>query len=132
MKKFYILAIFVSMLMLFGSVYATEITSNVTFTNPLKATSLYCFVSDILGVVVRIGISIAVLMFVYTGFVFVTAGGDESKLKKAKDMFLWTVIGTAVLLGSWAIAVVVENTINKIRYGENPPASASITSTTCK
>ena len=44
-----------------------------------------------------------------------TAQGNETKLEKAKTTFLWTVIGAAVLLGSWAIAQVIQTTINQLR-----------------
>ncbi|KKT95852.1 MAG: hypothetical protein UW97_C0021G0004 [Parcubacteria group bacterium GW2011_GWA2_45_15] len=59
--------------------------------------------------------SVAVLAFVYAGFLYVTAQGNESKLKTAHKALLYTSVGTAVLLGSWVIAKVIENTINQLR-----------------
>ena len=67
------------------------------------------------GIVLPIGGVLAVLAFVYAGFLYVTAQGNESKLKTAHKALLYTSVRTAVLLGSWVIAKVIENTINQLR-----------------
>ena len=73
---------------------------------------LQTVIEDIL---LPIGGVLAVLAFIYSGFLFVTAQGNENKLKDAKNALLNTAIGTAVLLGSWTIASVIENTINQLK-----------------
>jgi len=83
--------------------------------NPLKSPDLYEFVRAILTVVRNIGFYVAIFFIVYSGFLFVTASGDETKLKTAKTTFLWTIIGTAVLLGAWVFAVAIEGTIVQLR-----------------
>ncbi|PCI29645.1 hypothetical protein COB55_01740 [Candidatus Wolfebacteria bacterium] len=92
-------------------------TSPSGISNPLNdITSIPQFLEKIFEkIVIPIGFSIATLMIIYSGFLFVVAQGNPTKLEKAKTAFLWTVIGTAVLLGSWAIASVIEATINDIR-----------------
>lgn len=81
--------------------------------NPLQnICSFEDFVELLLQAVIRIGLPIAVLFIVYSGFLFVTAQGDTTKLQKAKDTFFWTVVGVAVFLGSWTLALIVKNTIN--------------------
>lgn len=75
---------------------------------------------DLLKVVVNdiilpIGGVLAVLAFIYSGFLYVMAQGSETKLKTAHTALLYTAIGTAVLLGSWTLANVIENTINKLK-----------------
>lgn len=66
-------------------------------------------------IILPIGGVLAVLAFIYSGFLYVTAQGNDTKLAKAHRALLYTVIGTAVLLGSWVIANVIENTINSLR-----------------
>jgi hypothetical protein len=44
----------------------------------------------------------------------VTAGGNEEKLSKARQAFLWTVIGIAILLGAKVLSVVICGTINQL------------------
>lgn len=80
--------------------------------NPLKnICSFEDFVALLLKAVIDIGLPIAVLFIVYSGFLFVTAQGSETKLQKAKDTFFYTIIGVTIFLGSWALALIVKNTI---------------------
>jgi len=69
-------------------------------------------INDIL---LPIGGILAVLAFIFSGFLYVTAQGNETKLATAHKALLYTSIGTAVLLGSWVIAKVIENTINLLK-----------------
>ena len=67
------------------------------------------------NILLPIGGVLAVLAFIYSGFLYVTAQGNETKLKTAHQALLTTSIGTAILLGSWVIAKVIENTINQLK-----------------
>mgnify|MGYP003394299859 FL=1 len=49
-----------------------------------------------------------------SGFMYVTAQGDETKIKTAHKSLLYTSIGTAVLLGAWTLANVICNTVNDL------------------
>ena len=82
--------------------------------NPLKFNTLGKFVEAMVRVARDIGMLVAVFSIVYAGFLKVTALGDEEKLKKANKAFLWAVMGTAVLLGAWLIAVSIEGTVDQI------------------
>ncbi len=57
----------------------------------------------------------AVLAFIYSGFLYVMAQGDETKIKTAHRALLYTAIGTAVLLGAAVISAVITATINQLR-----------------
>jgi ABC-type amino acid transport system permease subunit len=83
-------------------------------TNPLKAQTLSEFLVDVLEIVRDIGFIVAVFFIVYAGFLFVTARGNDEKLKTAKSAFLWAIVGTAVLLGAFLFATIIENTVNQI------------------
>ncbi|TSC61311.1 MAG: hypothetical protein G01um1014107_39 [Parcubacteria group bacterium Gr01-1014_107] len=80
--------------------------------------SLIGFVTFILeNIVLPIGAVIAVFFLVFAGFLFVTARGDEERLRLAKKTLLWTVVGVAVLLGSVAISTGIQETICQIAPG---------------
>lgn len=85
-------------------------------TNPLTGIDTFpLLIQTILeNIVVPIGGVIAVLFIIYSGFLFVTAQGNTEKLTKAKSAFLWAVVGGLILLGSWAIATGIENTMSAI------------------
>ena len=56
--------------------------------------------------IIIIGV-LGVLMFIYAGFLYLTATGDEARLTRAKDTLLYSVVGIAVsVLGFVAVATV--------------------------
>ena len=82
--------------------------------NPLQAGSLFEFLKAILEGALRFGTIIVVLAIIYSGFLFVKAQGNDEELTKAKDTFKNVMIGAAILLGAWAIAQIIQATINAI------------------
>ena len=86
-----------------------------TFCNPIASDSFMEFVNSILGVVMKIGIPVAAMFIIYSGFLFVKAQGNEAELTKAKSAFTYAVIGTAVLLGAWLLAQGISSTIDSLR-----------------
>lgn len=88
----------------------------VGISNPLKGSdSLQGFVKVVLeNIVLPIGSVVIVFMIIYSGFLFVTARGNESKLETAKHTLLYVIIGAAVLLGSVAISKVIDGTLCEI------------------
>jgi len=97
------------------SAQAGQISSKIS--NPLGETikDLPTFIATILDIVVNIGLPIAIFFIVYAGFLFVTARGNESKLETAKLAFLYSIIGTAILLAAKLLAVVIAGTIASLK-----------------
>ena len=85
--------------------------------NPLKngmgiSELVVYLVKDILvGLIAPIVITLALL---YSGFMFVSAQGNEAKLAQAKMNFLYVIIGGVVLLGAYVILELVTNTVTEI------------------
>lgn len=76
-------------------------------TNPLCPAKGPCDLPSIIGRVIRglLGIvgTIALLMFVYGGFTWMTAGGEPEKIKKAKGILVWSTLGLVVIFSSYVI-----------------------------
>lgn len=87
----------------------------ITLQNPLATADIYTFVQSILDIVFRLGTVVAVFFIIYSGFLFITAQGDPPKLQTARKAFLWTVVGTAILLGSWLLATAIKGTIDQLK-----------------
>lgn len=90
-----------------------------TIKNPLAGNGnlVTLFNSVIDNVLLPLGAVLAVIFLILTGFKFVTAQGNEDKLGEAKRMLLYTVIGTAILLGARVLGGVVSTTISSLKSG---------------
>lgn len=71
--------------------------------NPSSVDSLEEFLKSLLVIVVNIGLLVLGVMLVWSGYLFVTAQGNEQQLQVAKRNFMWVIIGGAILLGAWGI-----------------------------
>jgi len=96
-----------------GGVAPTGPSITADIPNPFGGTtSLFALLKTIINdIILPIGGVLAVLAFIYSGFLYVTAQGNETKLAIAHRSLLYTSVGTAVLLGSWVLANVICNTI---------------------
>jgi hypothetical protein len=61
------------------------------------------------NVIAWLGGAIAVIMIIYASFTYVTSGGEQSKVKRAKDIILYAVVGLVVIVISRAIVIFVLN-----------------------
>lgn len=104
-----ILLFFIPFSMLYAAVEPPIV--GVTLKNPIEADSIQEFIQTILTGALRVGIPVIALAIVYSGFLFVFARGNSEKLGKAKSALLYTLIGAAILLGSWAIAEMISTTV---------------------
>ncbi len=57
---------------------------------------------------------IAVIMILWGGFMWLTAGGNEERVAKAKKIISAAVIGLIVVLLAWAIVIFVVNTTSNV------------------
>ena len=79
-------------------------TEDTHLTNPLSGVSspqvlIGRIINSVLGVVG----SLALLMFVYGGITWMTSSGSSDKVKKGRDILVWSIIGLAVIFMSYAI-----------------------------
>ena len=106
-----ILAVFILALPVLSFAQVTGDPPIVTIDNPIGADTINELIKTILEGVIKIGIPIITLAIIYCGFLFVSAQGKPESIKKAKDALLYTLIGAAILLGSWAIAQLISETV---------------------
>ena len=61
-----------------------------------------------------IALPILTLFIVYSGFKFISAQGNSSKLEEAKKNFMYVIIGSLLILGAWVVATLVGGTVNQL------------------
>jgi hypothetical protein len=86
-------------------------------TNPLGTSDVPAFIGRIIKAVLGIVGSLALLMFVYGGFLWMTSGGNEQKITKGKNVLVWATIGLAIIFLSYSLVGFV---IKGLTGGEQP------------
>ena len=87
---------------------------NIAIKNPLKVDTIQEAIKLFMDAVLKIAIPFIVLAFLWSGFNFVLARGNSEKVTKAKNMFVFTIIGTLLILGAWTITNAIIGTVNSI------------------
>ena len=82
--------------------------------NPLKVDSIQCLISEVLKFVVNLLAVAGVMYIIWAGFLMVKAQGNPEELKKAKQAFLNAIIGMAIILGAWALAMMIAQTLTQV------------------
>ena len=88
--------------------------STFQLTNPLDVSSFCGLVQKLLNAGLQLGVPVALLFLVYSGFLFVVARGNPTKLQHAKANFAYVLLGIAIYFGAWLLGQIVANTINAI------------------
>jgi hypothetical protein len=68
-------------------------------------------IASILNVALGLLGIIAIVIIIYSGFVWMTAGGNDDKIKQAKKMLTNGLVGLIVIITSYAIARFVLNAL---------------------
>lgn len=64
---------------------------------------LLVLAENIINFLVYFAVFVAVLMFVYAGFLYLTAGGSSGQITKAHNVFRATILGFVLTLAAWLI-----------------------------
>lgn len=80
--------------------------SSCVYKNPLEKAGVKT-PQDLIGQVIQtfLGIvgSVALVMFIYGGFVMLLAGGNSEQVTKGKNVLIWATIGLVLIFSSYAI-----------------------------
>ncbi len=82
-----------------------------TLYNPMSGTKdVPTLIGKILSIVIGIIGAIALVMFIFGGFLWMTSAGDTGSIKKGKDTMVYAVLGLVVVFSARAIlSFVFEN-----------------------
>jgi len=79
--------------------------------NPCGFNDAVKLVTNIISWLIYAGTVLSAIVFVYVGWLYLSAGGDEGKVKKAKEI-LWKVIwGFVIMVAAWLIIKTIETTL---------------------
>ena len=88
----------------------------VTIPNPTNAGSdlISLLVALLNNVVMPVAAVFVTMWIIWAGFKYVTAQGNPTKIEKAHQQLLWSLIGAGILLGAAGISLVVKSTIDAL------------------
>lgn len=78
-------------------------SAEVELPNPLGETDLRVIIAKVIQAITGVAGSIALLVFVWGGFQWLTSGGNPEKIKKGRDILVWSALGLLVMFGSYLI-----------------------------
>lgn len=85
---------------------ATSSSNTVTsqkLPNPLGITDVNALIARVINFVLSLVGSVSLLMFVYGGLTWMTSAGSSEKIKKGRDIIVWSVIGLAIVFSSYIL-----------------------------
>ena len=105
-------------------IVSAQASSEGRFTNPLdstlgKGTTLYGLLKIIVRAVIIVVTPILVLLYMYVGFLFIKAKGNQKQLTEAKDYFVWLVVGTLIIFSASGLINIIQRTERELRVVES-------------
>jgi len=82
---------------------SVTLAASVTLTNPLGTSDVRTIVGRIISASLSVIGTIALLMFVYGGFLWLTSRGDAKAIDKGKNTMTWAILGIVVIFGAYVI-----------------------------
>ena len=80
----------------------------VCYCNPLLGDGLESITGSIINFIFKISIVVVPVLVVYGAFMIITAAGDADKIKQAKAIIFWTLVGFVLVLLSRGVADLIE------------------------
>ena len=90
---------------------AAPAVKSIAVPNALNTPYLQNVLGKFASVLVGVSGSIGLLVFVWGGVSMIASNGDAAKVKKARDMMVWTAVGLAIIFGSEALVRAVFNVL---------------------
>ena len=89
-------------------------SGSVCLDNPLGSVSTpQTLIANVINAVLGVVGSLALLMFVYGGLIWMTSSGSPEKVKKGRDIIIWSAIGLAIIFSAYGLVRILIVSIAK-------------------
>lgn len=85
----------------------TDTDDNGVLTNPCGWDDFIGMINGLVEWLIIIATSVAVLLFIYAGFLYLTSGGDDSQVSQAKTIFINVAVGFSIMLLAYLIVITI-------------------------
>lgn len=86
-------------------------TASVKLSDPLNGATPQTLIGRVISAAMGIVGSLALAMFIYGGFLWMTAAGNSESVTKGKNVLIWASLGLIVIFTSYALVKFVFSTI---------------------
>jgi len=88
-----------------------QTAGSVSLKNPLSVSTPQALIGKVINAVLGVVGSIALLMFVYGGLVWMTSSGAAEKVKQGREIIIWSAIGLAIIFASYGLVRILINAV---------------------
>ncbi len=78
-------------------------TEPITITNPLNVSTPQLLIGRVINSILGVVGSLALVMFVYGGLIWMTSSGSSDQVKKGKDILIWAAVGLVIIFSAYGI-----------------------------
>ena len=93
---------------------SSGLSASTRLQNPIKYSTFSEFAAAVTKTAVQVLLPFIVLAFIYSGFLFVKAQGNDTELTKAKTAIIYSMLGAFILLGAWGFAQIIGQTVSTL------------------
>jgi hypothetical protein len=84
--------------------------NSVNLSNPIGVKSVPELIGNIINAALGIVGSLALIMFIYGGFTWMLAAGNEKAVEKGRNILIWATVGLVVIFASYSLVNFIINT----------------------
>lgn len=89
-------------------------TSTISLPNPLGTSDPRVLIGQIIRVILGLVGSVALLMFIYGGVLWLTSGGNPKSIEQGRTTLVYAALGLLVIFGSYAVVNYLLTTIRAL------------------
>jgi hypothetical protein len=91
-----------------------DATAPVHLDNPISGVNnIPQFIGKIINAILGIVGSLALIMFIYGGLIWMTAAGNGDKIEKGRNILVWATIGLVVIFASYSLTSFIIKSVTK-------------------
>jgi len=99
------------LLIILFSFLIPSLTEAARIVNPLEAESFEELIENLIDFIFWAAVAIAPIMIIVAGVYFLTSAGNPDKVRTAKSIIFWTIVGFAIVLLAKGIISMVREVI---------------------
>ena len=105
MKKSLLFIIICGIVLIVSSLIVQAAQTTITIPDPLQEREIIDIIGSVTSLLAMIGSGVAVIMIIWAGIQYMTAGGSEERARTAKKTIMWAIIGVAIL---WSANFIID------------------------